>query len=411
MKNTILIVGTSFHTLRNYITEHDMEYVTLRDLKLAKNPEKKLKRRVVCDFSSEKSIRDALVELRRRFKVDGVLTTYENYVTPAAFIAKELKLPGLPLRAAEACTDKEIMRELFSRAPKKISPDYKVVTCLEDLLNFAQNHSYPLILKPANLAKSLLVTKNHNESELIKNYNNSIAMIDDVYNTYAPNRIPKILIEEFMEGSIHSVDAFVDSAGVPHVLDQVVDYQTGFDIGYNDNFHYSRILPSTLSAIEIEQLKDTAKIGCEALGMKNTPAHIEIIRTDIGPMIVEIGARNGGYRERMHSLANGIDITKNAINLALNEKLDLKATKNDYCAVLELFPKNPGIFIGIDNEELLHNLSSLEYFAVKQNIGSFVGKSSDGYKMCAIIILTNKNKSQFIQDLEIVTNKILINTR
>lgn len=389
-----------------------MDYVTLRDIKFAKNPEKKLKRRVICDFSSEDRIRDALIELLRRFKVDGIITTYEKYVTPAAFIAKELKLPGIPLSAAAACTDKEIMRQLFSNAHIKISPDYQVVSSLQDLLHFAKNHTYPLIIKPANLAKSLLVTKNHNESELIANFNKTIATIDKVYSKYAPNRMPKILIEEFMEGSIHSVDAFVDSAGMPHVLNQVVDYQTGYDIGYNDNFHYSRLLPSRLSKSDIEAIRETAKIGCMALGMKNTPAHIEIILTHEGPMIVEIGARNGGYRERMHHLANGIDITKNAINLALNENLDLKATKNDYCAVLELFPNVPGIFTGIANEDSIHKLSSLEYFAIKQNFGSFVGKSSDGYKMCAIIILYSQNESQFNQDLRYVTSKcnVLVET-
>ena len=56
---------------------------------------------------------------------------------------------------------------------------------------------------------------------------------------------------EYIKGSIHSVDAFVDSDGSPQVLEQVVDYETGFDVGYDDNFHYSRILPSRLSFEQI----------------------------------------------------------------------------------------------------------------------------------------------------------------
>lgn len=213
-----------------------------------------------------------------------------------------------------------------------------------------------------------------------------------------------------MEGPVHSVDAFVDSEGLPHVLDAVVDYETGYDIGYDDNFHYSRLLPSTLTRAELAEVEEVAVLGCQALGMKNTPAHIEIIRTASGPQIVEIGARNGGYRERMHGLANNIDITENALRLALGKQPLIRSQRSEHVGVFELFPRIAGIFEGIVNEDLLLDLPSLHYYQVKATPGSHVGKSSDGYKMCAIVILHNSNKAQFAQDTTFLREQVHVKT-
>lgn len=404
----ILIVGKSFSNLKKQIIESGHDYLLLQDIKSTKYPNKKFKNRIVVDFSDINNVLNAVDDLP--VKVDAVVNIYENYVVAASVIASRLGLPGMPLESAKACTDKYLMRQMFARASFKISPDYAEVKSWKDVIDFANNHEYPIILKPANLAKSLLVFKNDSFEELKCNYAKMTSSIEDVYKKYSPNNKPKIVIEEFMKGTIHSVDAFVDSEGDPYVLDQVVDYQTGYDIGYDDNFHYSRILPSKLSSDEISSLRHVAEEGCKVLGMRSSPAHIEIIRTKDGPMIVEIGARNGGYRERMHYLANGINIIKNALALSLDKPLDISSVKNAPCAVLELFPKIPGKFIGIKNEKELLKLPSLEYFKIKQPIGSFVGKSSDGYKMCAIIMLHNSSKLQYNSDLEFINNHIEIIT-
>jgi len=404
----VLIVGKSFSGTKNYLAEHGLTYTILQDRLATKFPDKKFKNRVVADFSTVDSLLTAVDNLKE--KPDAVITTYENYVLPAAHISTHLQLHGLPVSSAEACTDKSLMRSLFAKAPEKISPDFMTINSEEELLSFAHAHKFPLVIKPANLAKSLLVTKSNNEQELRANYQRAIEHLTSTYARYAPGRQPKLLVEEFLSGSIHSVDAFVDSSGEPHILDNVVDYQTGYDIGYEDNFHYSRILPSKLPSDQQASLRKCASIGIRALGMKSSPAHVEIIMTADGPRIVEIGARNGGYRERMHGVANGIDITANAINLILDKPLDIKARRNDSMAVLELFPKTPGIFSHIKNEDMLRTLSSLEYLSIKAKVGNYVGKAGDGYKMCAIVALHNADPLQFQNDLDFVNDNVSVVT-
>lgn len=404
----ILIVGQKHSSLTEYIETHGHTYTHLQDVLKTRFPDKKFKHRVVADFSSKESLQATVDTITT--PIDAVLTTYENYILPAAQIAHHLDLPGLPISAAEACTDKYLMRSLFDKATEKISPQFATVGTEQDVRQFAADHSFPLILKPANLAKSLLVTKSLSLDELIKNYRHSVELLQTTYRKYAPNRTPKLIIEEFLEGSIHSVDAFVDGDGTPHVLNEVVDYQTGFDIGYDDNFHYSRLLPSRLSTDDQAALRHCATVAIRALGIKNSPAHVEVIMTKDGPRIVEIGARNGGYRERMHGLANGIDITGAALTLALGGKPNIAAVRNDPCAVLELFPKNPGIFTGIKNLEKLKALPSLTYLSVKATPDTFIGKAADGYKMAAVVMLHNKDHDQFQHDLDFIAESVAVET-
>lgn len=407
-KPFVLIVGRDFSNLRLYLDEHGYDFIVLRDVITAKNIDKPLKRRVICDFSSKASILKTVDMIKR--PIHAVISTYESYILPTAWINDHLGLPGISPESAEICTDKELMRQNFATAPIKISPAFAVITSQDELISFTHTHSFPFILKPANLAKSLLVTKSDNLTELLRNYSAAMASIEQLYKKYVPNRPPKLLIEEFLEGTIHSVDAFIDSEGEPHVLDQIVDYQTGYDIGYDDNFHYSRLVPSRLSKTDQDALRNVAAVGCESLKMRSTPAHIEIIMTHSGPRIVEIGARNGGYRERMHRLAHDIDITGAALALAFGKQPQIHALKNEPCAVIELFPKNPGIFKEIVHESQLKELASYRYSAIKVDAGQFVGKAGDGYKMCAVIILHHENNDIFNSDLSYVNSSVYVET-
>lgn len=405
----VLIIGKKFSGFVKFLEENGYEYTELRDIKTTKFPEKKFRHRVVADFSSREKVLEAVDSLP--VKPDAVFAIYENYILPAAWVAEHLELPGLPVAAAEACTDKYLMRTLFREAPEKISPDFREVQSLEEVQEFARGHDFPLIMKPANLSKSLLVTKSCDMEELVANYKRTMAKIGEIYKKYAPDREPKMLIEEYLDGSVHSVDAFVDAEGVPHVMKEIVDYQTGYEVGYDDNFHYSRILPSWLSAEEQKEFLKCAEMGCRALGMRSSAAHIEIIMTKSGPRIVEIGARNGGYRERMYRLANDIDVMKNAMRLALGEMPEIEATKNEPVAVLELFPREAGEFVRLSAQEELEKLESLEYLAVKAEAGKYIGKSSDGYKAAAIIILHHADKEVFTRDLEFVNKNVRVVTR
>lgn len=407
----ILLVGQTFSGFEETIVEMGHKFTILKDTKNKKLPGDDQKSVFWCDFSNIDVVTAKAKEINKNHKIDCAITAYERYIETTARINQSLHTPGLSPESAKLCTDKALMRQAFLESPEDISPNFSQIRTLDDAKKFAEKYGFPLILKPANLAKSLLVLKCENMEELIANFEKMSSSINEVYQKYAPDNDQKIIIEEFLEGPIFSVDAFIDISGDVQVLESVVDYKTGYDMGFDDNFHYSRTLPSKLPPSEIENIRRVAGLGCQALKMTASAAHIEIILTQKGPKIVEIGARNGGYRDRMHNFANGIELSKNLIRTILGEKIDITPIRHDPCATIELFPKKLGLFEKVKNLETLKNLPSLKYLRIIPKAGDKVGKSGDGFKAAAIIILHNSNQEIFEKDLKFIENEISIITK
>src|SRR5438309_1635157 len=74
--------------------------------------------------------------------------------------------------------------------------------------------SFPLIIKPAGLASSLLVRLCYHREELEPALAKTIRKIKSVYKKKNGRGEPRILVEEFMEGSMYSIDSYVNQRGV-----------------------------------------------------------------------------------------------------------------------------------------------------------------------------------------------------
>lgn len=342
------------------------------------------------DFSSiERSIASTGLS---QFDIKGLLCTYENYIIAKAKIGAALSVPSLSLEAAERCTDKSLMRQAFMDYRPSITPNFREVATLDDALQFATQFSYPLMLKPANLVKSLLVLKCENESELIQNYQKMTEEITDLYAKYnIYGRAPKIIIEEFITGDMYSVAAFVDQDGEVFICDDVVALNTAQQIGRSDNYLYRRLLPSSLPEAVQQNMYDIARQGIAALGLTASPAHVELIRDAAGmTRIIEIGARIGGYRPRMYALSYGYDLIAAEIAIAVNEAPQVSGVLSSHTAVYELFPEHSGTLIKINN---LPDSDTLAYCSIKANPGDYIGTAADGHKATCVIIVSAPEES------------------
>lgn len=404
----IWFVGLSYKEYRDYFDAHGIKYGVFADITGRKIAADKKLPRINVDFTNESTIEASLES--SDVKVSGIVSIYEAYVYSASVIAQYFGVPGMPAEAALACTDKNLMRQKFHDYNPAITPDFRVIGSFDDVKEFMSSHDYPVILKPANLVKSLLVTKNDNAAELETNFKYASKTIHHLYEKHSVKREPKLLIEEFMEGSVHSIDAFIGQDGEPHILKQIVDYETGYDIGKSENYHYSRRLPSRLPMSIQDQMIEVASEGVKALGMKSSPAHIELILTNAGPKIVEIGARIGGYRTRMHSFANGIDMIRAALNIAEGRPVDIKAKTEKYCAVIEIFPDKAGEFVEISGLDKLLRLPSLISHRIVPKPGTKVGLSSEGHKASVIVMVGNDDKNAFENDYNFIKNNVSVKT-
>ena len=325
----------------------------------------------------------------------GLLCTYENYLLAKSRIGQALNLPVLDTQSTKLCTDKYLMRQAFINNSPDITPNFALIDSLKQAQDFANTFGYPLIIKPTGLVKSLLVSKCNNSSELTANYNHAIANIDLLYKKYNIfNRKPQLIIEEFIKGKQYSIAALVDHNGAPHFCEGIVEITTAQDIGIDDTYLYKRSFPSQLEKDIKDQLFAVAKQGVISLGMKSTPAHIELIYGEKGAKIIEIGARTGGYRPRMYDYSYGIDLTRQEVQIALGQLPELSGYQKSACAVYEIFPEKTGDFTRLVNDV---NPSSVKYHRIVAKPGTTVGPAKDGFKAVAIIIVVEKDEKLFLQ--------------
>jgi phosphoribosylamine-glycine ligase len=411
-EKVVICVGLTLFKLREHLISRKIadRCILIKDAsksKLDKN--KRFKNVFFCNFSDNSELEKVVSKIKTKYpNILFAITTYEEYISTTASINSLLGIRSISKGSAKLCTDKKFMREAFIKYKPSISPMFNSVDNLSDLLGFANTYGYPLIIKPANLAKSLLIYKCSSEEELMRNYSKCLDLIGKTYRRYAPLSNPSIIVEEFIEGTVHSVDVFIGDDYDNTLVMPVVDYQTGYDIGQNDNFHFSRLCPSDLDK-NIQRIMESVAIdGVKALKMLNTAAHVELILdTKSGkPKIVEIGARNGGYRDYIYGNSCGADIF--AMNCMAIEGKDLdhyqilREDTDFNCSVLEIFPHKKGFFSGIENFDNIAKLKSFDSISVKYKEGEIIGKSSDGFKMTAVIKLKSKKRDDLLADISFI---------
>lgn len=406
MKKNIGFVGSSY---ADFIVSLSNEYDVIAFADKSSNevfPDI-VKQIIRIDFSSKEKMFHDLQE-HSELEIVSCVATYENAILPKTWICEWFRLPGLSEESALISTDKRRMRERFAEKCPSMSPAFQSVTNWDEVEEFAMSHHFPLMLKPTNLFKSLLVTKNDSLEELKKNFVKSQLTIQEIYEKENVKRIPELIIEEFMEGPSYSIEIFSDSVGQTCAVTEPADLVMGRDLGIRDNFNYLRTLPSALSEADIIKIKDVAQAGVKALGFTSSPAHVELILTSTGPKIIEIGARVGGYRPRMYNLAFGIDLFQAQVGCSLGKLPQITEKFHKYVAVYELFAAKEGVFFEVKNWEKVSNLPSLYYCALKRKVGMKTGLSSDGYRAVAVIILSANTPEIILKDRQFIEHEVSV---
>lgn len=385
--------------LRLYIESQEFEYCVLVEPGMATRPNDQ-----EVSFDNYEEILAATKQLNP----SAVVTDYEHYIVLASQLNEELGLPGLPPEAARRCTDKNRMRKAFHAHDASITPDFMLVLKEDDLERFAAEHDFPIMLKPTNMVKSLFITKNHNINELRQNYRDLKADLPRVARELGADPDQDVIIEEYLTGTMHTVAGFADSEGTAHLIPDIVDIETGKDRGSKENYLYSRMLPSILSAENQRRILDVAKKGIAALGMKNSAAHIEVMLTPDGPKLIEIGARPGGYRPRMYAEALDIDFYGAFLSATQGAMIDISSSKHHATCTIEVFPESRGLVSEITNKKSLEDLSSLFYLSYRIKEGEEAGLPSQGFKSAVIITLAHENQQILLSDKKFIDEQVRV---
>ncbi|PIC77128.1 lactate dehydrogenase [Sporosarcina sp. P19] len=264
---------------------------------------------------------DNALKKAKEINPDGVMTLASDMpLRTVAAIAKELDLCAVSEETAYAATNKAMMREQLKEYGVPIPLFYKVTTKSQFDKRVNQFRGKKFIVKPSDSSgsKGVYLCDDHTDMSHVYDY------------SMAYSNAGEILIEEYMIGQEVSVETFAVNGqiNVITITDKITTGPPFFvEMGHTQ--------PSKLSVEVQEQIRDIAISANKALNIQSGPSHVEIIVTQEGPKVVELGARLGGDNITTHlvPLSTGVNLVRACIKESLKEEPDLRRSLNKSAAI------------------------------------------------------------------------------
>lgn len=207
-----------------------------------------------------------------------------------------------------------------------------------------------------------------------------------------------------MEGPEVSVEALTYN-GATHVL-AITDKVTTGSPRFVEMGHSQ---PSTLNEEQQKQIESITKRAVKAVGIDFGPTHTEVIVTNNGPKIVEIGARMGGDNITTHlvPLSTGIDMVGACINIALGLPPDISRRTNFGSAIRYLRVKS-GVIKSINGIEEAKAIDGIKDIYINKVVGEKVDEILNSTNRIGYVIAQGDNASHAISICEKALSKIKI---
>ena len=321
-------------------------------------------------------------DLSKQMEINGVITVGTDASTTVAAVANALGLPGNRFEDAYAASNKIRMRERFKKnnVPQ---PNFFPVWNYEETIEAFRHLNKPVVLKPADNMGARGVMKVENESDILAAFNRA--------KSSSPSG--EVIIEEYMDGPELSIDMLIydNEIYVTGVADRIIEYPPFF-------IETGHIMPSNLDKDKIDDAIKVMKDGIKALNLKIGAAKGDIKVTKNGAMVGEIAARlSGGFMSAYtYPLSTGVNLIKNAIEIALgNPPSDLKPKWNKV-SVEKAFLPGTGIIESIDGIEKAKNINGIKEVFIKTKAGDILVPPTNNLDKAGNVIAVGSTRDEAI---------------
>lgn len=340
---------------------------------------------------------EGIFQAAKSFRADGIITLATDMpIRAVSYTANKMNLIGLDYNTAVNATDKGKMIEKLHDYNVPHPWFFKIVD-IENLKNISEKLSYPCICKPTDSSGSRGVI-------LINNF---LELEQSILYSKQYSKSGEVIIEEFMIGEEVSVEVLVYNKEyfILNITDKLTTGAPYFvELGHSQ--------PSNLSTKILEEIKKISINALKALNINNGAAHVEIIVTEKGPKIVEVGARMGGdcITTDLVPLSTGIDMVKAVIQIALGEKIDIVAKKSNGAAIRYL-DSCQGQIISIAGIEIAKKIKGVEKIDLVKNVGDiYTGIKNSGDRI-GYVIATAKTAAEAVSICETAKKYIKIEVK
>lgn len=335
----------------------------------------------------------ACLEYARKENIDGVLTAATDYgVLTAAYVAREMNLPGLNYEAAQLIKNKYRVRKcLFDSHIDDTEQAYEIDKDT-DLKDLCGKLSFPVMVKPCDGSGSRGASRVDSPEDFPKAC--SAAMDSSITH--------RAEVETFITGTEYGAESLV-AGGEVHVLGIMRKWMTKPPY-YAELGH---AIPTDLPHEVEERARQCVENAIKALGINFGSVNMDMLITKEGKIhIIDIGARMGGNMigPCVIPYGTGIDYMANMIRNAVGDETDFTPTSHS-CVATRLLAFDDGVvkrlpdFVALEKEygvEIYHHLE----------VGQRVNEYHTNLDGCGYVVARADDVDSAINTVDTVLNRI-----
>ena len=318
----------------------------------------------------------------------GIVPITEYALVPAAFVAQQLRLPGVPVKAVQNTRDKARMRTVLARAGLA-QVRYAACRDATEGREFLESVGGPIIVKPILGTASDGVSRVDSPDQLAA----AFALAGQA------RSFGGVLCEELVPGPEVSVEGFsVDGVfTLVAVTDKVTD-ERFLEVGHSQ--------PSAHSASDQQAIAAFVAAALQALGVGEGVSHTEVKLTPAGPVLIETHTRMGGGN--IHLLTRrttGIDLADLMVGFALGEKPQLQPRPTGRGAAVRFLTSRPGRIASVVVPPLADGIEDATVYVAP---GAAVGQRSSSLDRLGHVVAVADSAASACRAAEAFRDRIVV---
>jgi len=228
---------------------------------------------IYADYSNK----EAMLEIVQKYAIDFIVPGCNDFsILTASYISEKLQIGSFDSYETTKTLHHKDLFKKFAMHHNLSTPKAFVIDRLEDVT--ALRLEYPLMLKPIDLSGGKGIKKVFNAEEMQEAFNETIKL----------TREPKVVLEEFIEGTHHSASLLVKDGKI--VFEFFAD-----EYFFNNKYLVAGASSNFSMAVEIKnKLLLDMQIMIDTLQLADGIVHIQFIVNNSKPYILEVTRRSPG---------------------------------------------------------------------------------------------------------------------
>ncbi|MFT5152541.1 MAG: hypothetical protein ACI841_002539, partial [Planctomycetota bacterium] len=290
---------------------------------------------------NEQALLQTVRAIQEREWVDRLEATIEAHILPVARVRGAAEIPGTSVSTAFLCRDKPAMKDALREAGVPCAQSTGAST-REEVVSFAKEVGYPLILKPRDAAGASGIYRADDEASLEKAMDES-----------GLDMGISVAVEEFVEGHEGFYDTLCNEGEVVH--DFVCHYYPGVLEAMRERWISPQIVcTNQTDDATYGELREMGKKVIEVLDIKTSATHMEWFFGPKGLKFSEIGCRPPGVGTwDLYGAGNDIDLYREWAQILVHGGTEAKPSRAHSSGMIALRPDQDGAISGYEGVETM----------------------------------------------------------